>query len=86
MNALDEPSPELAGHVGDADELDAAVSIAGVAERLAEDAVLDLLDASTISRLRVGEADVSVEAPVGGDVDVLVDRGRDEEAADARSA
>ena len=43
--------------------------------------MLDLVDRVDHLRLRVGEPDVVVEAAVRGDVDVLVDRCRDQEPA-----
>src|SRR5580698_7947317 len=45
--------------------------------------MLDELDRRNDLGLRVGETDVAEEALVGGDVDVLVDRRRDDVAAEA---
>ena len=50
-------------------------------ERGLEDAVLDLRDRIDDLGLAVGEADRGLEAARDADVDVLVDRGGDQEAA-----
>ncbi len=50
-------------------------------ERRLEDAVLDLVDRVDDLALRVREADRVLEAPRDADVNELVDRGGDDEAA-----
>ena len=74
------PEPGVGRHVGHAVSSMPALD-AGHLERLAEDAVLDLLDRVDNLGLGVGQADVVVEAAGDADVDELVDRGGDEEAA-----
>ena len=73
--------PDVGRHVGDAETSSIPLPDARHPERLAEDAVLDLVDRLDGLGLRVREADRVVEAAVGADEDVLVDRGGDEEAA-----
>ena len=80
VNVLDEPRPELGGTSA---TLVSSMPLrdAAEAQRLAKDPVLDLVDGVDRLGLRIGEADAVVEAPVRADVDVLVDRGGDQEAA-----
>src|SRR5262249_48304628 len=72
--------PRVRRDVGEAMELEAALE-AGEAERLAEDAMLDRVDGVDELGLRIGEANVVVEAPGDTHEAELVDRSGDEESA-----
>ena len=71
------------GDVGQADDLERRADIVQ-RERAADDRVVDLIDLLDPLERRVLEEVVVGERPVDADVDVLVDRGRDDEASAAR--